>query len=127
MVTLTDILKEIDRGCMAHNMVEDKFSYRIVYFVNDGNRGKKFRVDTEYDGLRQSLENMIRKNLSLSNTIVLAAVTVRKDGKTVHLLSRSCKFDLREYFRWITGEKQKYTGSNRYGNAIYGRQVAAWG
>jgi len=118
MVTLTDILKEIDRGCMAHNMVEDKFSYRIVYFVNDGNRGKKFRVDTEYDGLRQSLENMIRKNLSLSNTHVLAAVTVRKDGKTVHLLSRSCKFDLREYFRWITGEKQ---------NAIYGRQVAAWG
>ena len=61
VVTLTDILKDIDCGCMAHNMVEDKFSYRIVYFVNDGNRGKKFRVDTEYDGLRQSLENMIRK------------------------------------------------------------------
>jgi len=34
MYAISDVLRDIDRGCMVYNMVEDKFSYRIVYFVN---------------------------------------------------------------------------------------------
>ena len=42
MYTISDILMDIDRGCLANNMIEDRFTYRIVYFVNEGNNGKKF-------------------------------------------------------------------------------------
>ena len=34
MNTISDILMDIDRGCLANNMIEDCFTYRIVYFVN---------------------------------------------------------------------------------------------
>ena len=39
MNTISDILMDIDRGCLANNMIEDCFTYRIVYFVNEGNNG----------------------------------------------------------------------------------------
>lgn len=104
MYTISDILADIDRGIAANNMAEDKFSYRIIYFVNDGNKGMKFRIDTPYDGLRESLENIIRKNLSLSNSIVVAETTVRKRGESVSLLSRAYPFSLDGYFRMINGE-----------------------
>lgn len=41
MYTVSDILADIDRGCMANNMIEDMFSYRIIYFVNEGKQGNK--------------------------------------------------------------------------------------
>lgn len=119
MYTISDILRDIDRGCTAHNMVEDRFSYRIIFFVNDGNKGTKRYVDTTYGNLRKALENIIRKNLSLTNSIVIAEATVLKDGKCIRLLSRSYLFSLDEYFKRINGERL----DNRYRHAVYGKCV----
>ena len=59
MYTISDILMDIDRGCLANNMIEDRFTYRIVYFVNEGNTGKKFYIDSSYRDLRKSLSEAI--------------------------------------------------------------------
>lgn len=67
-----------------------------------------------------ALENIIRGNLTTTNTVVVAAVTVRKDGESVSLLSRSYGFNLNEYFEQIVGEKEKNTNSN------YRRRRAQW-
>ena len=80
MYTISDILMDIDRGCLANNMIEDRFTYRIVYFVNEGNNGKKFYIDSLYRDLRKSLESIIRGNLTLTNNIVIAETTVLKRG-----------------------------------------------
>lgn len=72
MFTISNILEDVSRGCTAQNMVEDKFTYRIVFFVNEGNNGTKHYVDATYNGLRKSLENIIRSNLSLTNSVVIA-------------------------------------------------------
>lgn len=42
MYTISDILMDIDRGCLANNMIEDRFTYRIVYFVNEGTTERSF-------------------------------------------------------------------------------------
>lgn len=112
MFTISDILSDIDRGCEANNMVESFFSYRIVFFVNEGNKGSKFYLDTSYSGLRKSLESIIRNYLSLTNNVVIAETTTRKSGKCVCLQSRSYSFSLDGYFRQINGE---YRDSNRNG------------
>ena len=39
MYTVSDIIAGINRGCIANNMIEDRFRYRIIYFVNEGNNG----------------------------------------------------------------------------------------
>lgn len=104
MFTISDILTDIDRGITANNMTEGCFSYRVVFFVRDGNRSSKHYIDTMYDGLRGTLENIVKENLSLTNSVVIAAVTVRKDGRSVCLQSRSYGFSLDEYFRRINGE-----------------------
>ena len=103
MYTISDILRDIDRGCTAHNMIEDRFSKRYV--------------DTTYGNLRKALENIIRNNLTLTNTIVIAETTVLKDGKCIRLLSRSYLFSLDEYFKRINGERS----DNRCGYATYGK------
>lgn len=113
MVTVSDIITDINRGCIANNMVEDRFRYRIIYFVNEGDNGSKYYIDTTYNGLRRSLENIIRSNLSLTNSVVIAETTVLKNGKSVCLQSRSYAFSLDGYFRQINGE---YTDRNRSGN-----------
>lgn len=118
MYTVSDIIADINRGCFAHNMIEDKFSYRIVFFVNDGNNGWKNYMDTSYGGLRAALENIVRGNMTMTNSIVLAAVTARNNGKTVSLLSRSYSFGLSGYFKQISG---KYDCNSRNGNMMYGR------
>ena len=46
MYTVSDIIMDINRGCTANNMVEDQFSYRIIFFVNEGNKGSKHYIDT---------------------------------------------------------------------------------
>ena len=104
MYTISDILMDIDRGCLANNMIEDRFTYRIVYFVNDGNNGKKFYIDSSYRDLRKSLESIIRGNLTLTNNIVIAETTVLKRGKCTCLKSKAYSFSLEEYFKRIKGD-----------------------
>ena len=118
MYTISDIIADIHRGCTANNMLEDCFSYRIIFFVNEGDKGTKHYRDTMYSGLRKSLESIIRNHLSLTNNVVIANTTVLKDGKCVCLQSRSYSFSLDGYFKQISGE---YKDSNRNGNIIYGR------
>ncbi len=120
MYTISDILADIDRGCAVNNMVEDGFSYRIVYFVNENRTGKKYHVDTPYENLRQSLENIIKGNLTTRNTVVVAQVTVLIGGQSVSLLSRSFSFNLSDYFRQICEEKREKI------NRGYGRKRANW-
>lgn len=104
MNTISDILMDIDRGCLANNMIEDCFTYRIVYFVNEGNNGKKYYLDSSYRDLRKSLESIIRGNLTLTNNVVIAETTVLKRGKCTCLQSRSYSFSLEEYFKRIKEE-----------------------
>lgn len=104
MYTISNIIADIDRGCLSNNMIEDRFSYRIVFFVNENGRGTKHYIDSKYGDLRKSLESIIRGYLSISNNIVVAETTVLKNGKCVSLLSRSYVFSLDEYFKRINGE-----------------------
>lgn len=120
MVTISNILQDINNGILAHNMVETEFSYRLVYFINSGGRGEKHYLDTPYGGLRAALENIIRGNLSTTNSIVISAVTTRKNGETVSLISQSYAFSLDRYFEQITGRKEKEYKIN------YGRRRANW-
>ena len=106
LYTISDILADIDRGCMANNMIETMFSYRIIYFVNEGNKGEKHYIDSQYGGLRKALENIVRNNLTLTNNLVIAETTVLKNGKCVCLQSKSYSFSLDAYFKQISGERQ---------------------
>ena len=63
MYTISSIMNDVDSGILANNMVETYFSYRIVYFINFGNRGEKHYIDTRYDGLREALESIVKDNL----------------------------------------------------------------
>ena len=118
MYTISDIIADINRGCIANNMVEDMFRYRIIFFVNEGDHSSKYYIDTPYDGLRRSLENIIRNNLSVTNNLVIAETTVLKNGKSVCLQSRSYSFSLDGYFKQISGECRN---SNRNRNIMCGR------
>ena len=118
MYTISNIIADIDRGCLSNNMVEDRFSYRIIFFVNENGKGTKRYIDTSYDNLRKSLESIIREHLSVTNNIVIAVATTRKNGETVSLLSRSYAFSLEEYFHQIYG-RCKSNNENR--NITYGR------
>ena len=120
MYTVSDILADIDRGCMANNMIEDMFSYRIIYFVNEGNKGTKHYIDSQYADLRKSLESIVRNNLSLTNNLGIEDTTVLKNGKCVCLQSKSYAFSLDSYFKQISGE---YKG-NRSENIMCGRYAA---
>ena len=121
MYTISDIVENIDRGCVANNMVEDRFSYRIIFFVNENGTGTKHYSDTSYDGLRKSLESIIREHLSVTNSIVIAQITTLKNGRCVSLLSRSYAFSLEEYFRQIYGSCKNDIGNR---NIIYGIRYA---
>lgn len=91
---------------------EDKPDCAYCYF-----RKKK---DTRYDGFCQALKNIIRGNLTTTNTVVIAAIIIRKNGKNISLLSRSYGFSLDGYFQKICEEKVENINSN------YGRRVAQW-
>ncbi len=118
MYTVSDIIADINRGCTANNMVEDRFSYRIMFFVNGGNNSSRHYIDTSYNGLRKALESIIRENLSLTNCVVIAETTALKHGKCVFLQKRAYSFSLDGYFKQISGECRN---SGRNGNAKYGR------
>lgn len=120
MYTVSDILADIDRGCMANNMVEDMFSYRIIFYVNEGNKGTKHYTDARYRDLRKALENIVRNNLSLTNNLVIAETTALKNGKCVYLQSKSYSFSLDQYFKQISGENRNSRVENpMYGNRNY--------
>ncbi len=121
MYTISGILDDIDRGILAHNMIETCFSYRLIYFVNENGRGEKHYMDTQYSGLRAALENIIRGNLTTTNTIVVAEVTTRKNGESVSLLRRAYSFSLGGYFQQICGKKEKDNI-----NSNYARRRANW-
>ena len=118
MFTISDILQDIDRGCLSNNMVEDRFSYRIVFFVNESGKGTKHYIDSRYGDLRKSLESIIRGYLSVTNNIVIAETTALKNGRCVCLQSRSYSFSLDEYFRRLQCECRE---SGRNESVIYGR------
>lgn len=120
MVTISDIISDISSGCVAHNMQEDRFSYRVIFFVNEDSSSSKYYVDTSYGGLRNALENIIRKNLTLTNRVVIAGTTALMNGKPVCLQGRPYSFSLDGYFRQINGEHQ---GRNRKWNTV-GRYAA---
>lgn len=71
MYTVSDIISDINRGCY---------------------------MDTAYNGLRKSLESIIRANLLLTNCVVIAETTAIKHGKCVFLQKRSYSFSLDGYF-----------------------------
>ena len=105
MHTVSDILSNIDAGILAQNMMENMFSYRIIFFVNEESNGTKHYIDTTYGNLRKSLENIIREHLSVTNS---------------SLLGRSYAFSLDGYFQKICEEKVENT------NSSYGRRMAQW-
>lgn len=119
MHTVSDVFSDIGRGCTANNMAEEKFSYRIIFFVNEGDRGTKHRVDTVYSGLKEALENIIRDNLSLTNSVVIAETTAMKEGRCVRLQSRPYAFSLEDYFRKLRGDER----GNRNGSVTYARSA----
>lgn len=118
MYTVSDIVADVDRGCMANNMVEDKFSYRIIFYINEKGKGTRHYIDTPYSGIKKVLKNIIRKYLSLTNTVVIAEATALKDGKCIRLLSRSYAFSLDAYFKRISGDCGDCNGNR---NIMYNR------
>lgn len=119
MYTVSDIIMDVNRHCMVNNMVENAFSYQIIFFVNENGAGRKYYIDTSYSGLRSALENIVRENLSLENSISISGVTVQKNGRCVCLLSRVYSFNLCDYFQQITGRgrngnKKRYASYGRY-------------
>lgn len=115
MYTVSDIIADIERGCIANNMVEEMFSYRIIFYVNEGSRGTKYYIDSRFAELRNALECIVRNNLSLTNNLVIAETTVLMNGRCVHLQSKSYSFSLDQYFKQISGE------GNRNKGTAYGR------
>ena len=77
-----------------------------MFCVHNGNKRTRKYVDTSYANLRNTLENIIRNNLSLTNTVMVENVTVRKNGKSVYLLNRKYSFNLEEYFQRVLGNGQ---------------------
>lgn len=121
MYTVSNIIDDVDSGIAANNMIKNYFTYRLVYFINENGKGRKSYVDTPYGNLRQSLENIIRGHLTTTNTIVIAQITVRKNGESVLLLSKAYSFSLSEYFQKICEIKEKDNI-----NSYYVRRRAQW-
>lgn len=118
MYTISDIITDINRGCLANNMTEDRFSYRIIFFVNENGNGTKHYIDSRYGDLRKSLESAIKEYLSVTNNIVIAETTALKNGRCICLQSRSYSFSLDEYFRRLNGEDRI---NSRNESVMYGR------
>lgn len=83
-----------------------------------GTKVQSIIIDAMYGDLRKTLEDIIKDHLSLTNRVVIAETTVRKDGKSVCLQSRSYAFSLDEYFKQING---KCRDNSKHGNIMYNR------
>lgn len=121
MYTITDILEDINRNCAIYNMNENRFSYRIIFYINDDDKSSKHYINSTYDNLCREVENIIKNNLSMTNKIAIANVTTLKGGNSICLLSRSYAFSLDGYFRQIVGKREK-----EYKTANYGRRRSNW-
>lgn len=122
MFTISNILQDIQRGIFANNMVENMFTYRIIYSVNERNgESTKHYLDTTYNDLWKTLKTIIRNNLSLANSVVVAQTTALKNRKYVCLQSRPYSFSLDGYFQKICDAKKKEYISNNNG-----RRRANW-
>ena len=49
--------------------------------MNEENAGRKYYANSTYSGLRKTLEDIIRSNLSLENNLVFAQTTILKIKK----------------------------------------------
>lgn len=117
MFTISDIMADISRGCARNNLNENAFSYRIIYYTNERGVGTKHYENCSYDDLRKTLEAIVKNNLSLTNTLVIAQTTILLNGHCVCLQSRSYGFSLEEYFKQLTG---RYRDGNKNRNVMYG-------
>lgn len=120
MNTVSDILQNINKGCTANNMVEDQFSYRIIYCVKEGKNSSKHHIDTSYDGLRSALEIIIRNNLTLTNSVVILNTITWKECRYISLQNRTFSFSLDEYLQRINGE---FKGSNKYRKPVRSKRM----
>lgn len=75
-------------------------------------------IDTPYDGLRRTMENIVRNHFSETNSVVIPEITALKNGRRIHLQSRMYSFSLDGYFKQISGENRN---GNRYRNIVCGR------
>lgn len=123
MFTISSILQDINRHCAINNMLEDRFTYRIIYYVNEDGIGTKHYIDTAYGDLRKTLEGIIKNNLSLTNTVAIAQTTIRKNKECICLQSRSYMFNLNEYFQLVTdGRRNRGKSENKmYGQICCGK------
>lgn len=119
MYIISDIIRDIDRGCMANNMVGDYFSYRIIFYINENGKGIKHYIDVPYIGIRESLENIIRENLTVTNKIVISEITALKNRRCIRLLSRSYSFSLDGYFKQISGVCENSNRCRRFNYSRY--------
>lgn len=118
MYTISNILQDISRGCALNNLNENAFSYRIIYYTNEHGTGIKHYANCRYEDLRKTIENIIRGNLSLTNSVSIAQTNVRKNGSCVCLQSKSYLFSLEEYFQTIYGNRKKRSAHGRCVSAI---------
>lgn len=118
MYTVSDIIADVSRGCTANNMLEDRFQYRVIFYIQENGTETRHYIDTPYSGLRKTLENIVRNHLSVTNSVVITEITALKNGRCIHLQSRTYSFSLDGYFKQISGENRN---GNRYRSVAYGR------
>lgn len=118
MYTVSDILEDVSRGCTANNMLEDRFQYRVIFCIQENGTETMHYIDTIYSGLRKTLENIVRNHLSVTNSVVITEITALKNGRCIHLQSRTYSFSLNGYFKQLSGECRN---GNRYRNVVCGR------
>lgn len=103
MYTTYEIILDFKRGCLAHNIIEDRFIYRISYYVNRDRVGIRHHCTACYGELQQAIVGIIKKHLTWETDVVITGITARKGTETIKLLSRSYPFSLEKYFAYIEG------------------------
>ena len=112
MYTTYEIMLDFERGCLAHNIIEDRLIYRISYYVNRNRVGRKYHCIVSYDEMQQTIVGIIKKHLTWETDVVITGITARKGTETMKLLSRSYPFSLEKYFEYIEG-RATYEKINR--------------
>ena len=103
MLTIKEIISDVERGCLANNIVEEKFLYHISYCIKRGEVRKKQYCTADFRGMQQAIAEIIKKNLTLENDIVITDISTNKGAEKIRLLRRSYPFSLEKYFEIIEG------------------------
>lgn len=103
MYTTYEIILDFKRGCLAHNIIEDRFIYRISYYVNRDRVGRKYYCTVSYGEVQQAIVRIIKKHLTWETDVVITGITAKKGTEIIKLLSRSYPFSLEKYFVYIEG------------------------